>query len=199
MSRPDALARPLVVAFALAFALGCDRNVEPFVPGEQPSQPDLSKIFPPGAERTKEGPMATGSGPPPAPPGRAPTPAAAQEEDAATSADASPIRGRIALAPELAARVVPAATLFLIARGTAGGPPLAVQRIGSPKFPLEFELGPGDRMVASRPFAGPLQLSARLDGDGNATTREPGDLQGTAKSTSQPGDAGVMIVLDEAL
>lgn len=197
MSRRDAFVHAHAVLLALGLAVGCDRNVEPYVPGEQPSQPDLSKIFPPGAERTKEGPMQTGSGPPPAPPGREKAPAPAENADA--SAGAWPVRGRVSVASDLASRVMPGATLFLIARSATGGPPLAVKRIDSPTFPVEFELGPGDRMVASLPFAGPLQLTARLDADGNATTRAPGDLQGAAKSTSQPGETGVMIVLDEAL
>ena len=42
----------LLIAVCLAAALaGCDRNIEPFVEGEQPRQPDLSAIFPEGAER----------------------------------------------------------------------------------------------------------------------------------------------------
>src|SRR5512138_2283956 len=35
----------------LALALAaCDRNLEPFDPNEQPHEPDLSKIFPEGAD-----------------------------------------------------------------------------------------------------------------------------------------------------
>ena len=70
--------------------------------------------------------------------------------------------------------------LFLIARTAAAGPPLAVKRIEAPSFPLDFEIGPDDRMIQAMPFAGSVQLTARLDSDGNATSRTPGDLQGVA-------------------
>jgi hypothetical protein len=98
-------------------------------------------------------------------------------------------------------RKVPAgAILFLIARrGQAGGPPLAVKRIESPRFPLEFTLGPDDRMIQAMPFEGPLQLSARLDTDGNAMSRTPGDLQGAAPGMHDPGATGIEIVIDQVL
>jgi hypothetical protein len=178
-----------VCAVVLFAALGgCDRKVEPFVEGEQPSQPDLRKIFPPGAEQAAKsgGPMAEPSaadrgGPPAAP------------------AEAAPVRGRVTIAPELVARAPAGAVLFVIARSAATGPPLAVKRIESPQFPLDFELGPEDRMIQSMPFAGPMQLSARLDGDANATSRSAGDLQGATERPVAPGAEGVEIVLGEVL
>src|SRR3990170_3521893 len=100
--------RSVVIALVLAGWLGCDRNVEPFDPNEQPAAPDLSRIFPPAAE------AAGGEGP--------------------------PIRGTVSVADELAGRVPPGAVLFLIARRGGGGPPLAVERTPSPRFPLEFSL-----------------------------------------------------------
>ncbi len=169
-----------VIALAM---LGCDQRVEPYVPGEEPSQPDLSRIFPPESAL----PPPTGEAPPP-PPGGARPPAVA----------AAPIRGRIEIAPELAERAASSRVVFLIARAPGGGPPVAARRL-EPRFPLEFELGPDDRMIQSRPFEGPLLLSARLDGDGNATTRSPGDVQGAAPEPVHPGDTGVRLLLDEPL
>jgi hypothetical protein len=52
-------------------------------------------------------------------------------------------------------------------------------------------------MLKPRPFAGELRLSARLDGDGDAASRQPGDLQGEAPGTFAPGASGVTIVLEE--
>ena len=85
--------------------------------------------------------------------------------------------------------------LFLFVRpaGATGGPPLAVQRIPSPTFPLEFAIGPEDAMVASGPFPERVTLEARLDGDGNAMTEEPGDL--SARSETGPGASGVSLAL----
>lgn len=172
----------------LALFLGCDRNVEPFVPGEEPRQPDLSKIFPAGAEQSVRGPIEI----PPAP-----TPAGSRGAD--PFANAEPIEGVVSVSPELAGRVPQGGVLFVIARPGAAGPPLAVQRVPSPSFPFRFSIGPEDRMIRSMPFAGDLQLTARLDVDGDATSRGPGDLQGRAAGAYRPGAEGVEIVLDELL
>jgi cytochrome c-type biogenesis protein CcmH len=183
-----ALRRIGLVGAALA-ALGCNRNLETFDPNEQPRQPDLSKIFPAGAERAERaqpGLMdAPGSG-------RGAAPVAA-----AVSGD--PIQGTVRIAPDLAASVPDGAVLFLIARNAAGGPPLAVKRIAAPEFPLDFEIGPADRMIQTMPFAGELMLSARVDADGNATSRTPGDLQGAATALVRPGARGVEVVIDQAV
>jgi cytochrome c-type biogenesis protein CcmH len=181
-------------------ALGCDRAVEPYVPGEKPEQPDLSRIFPEGAQRAAEnkagamgGSAASGT---PAAPG---APADRGQPPTADAAAAT-VSGTITLAPDFEARVPAGAILFLIARtGAGGGPPLAVKRVESPRFPMDFSLGPDDRMIKTMPFEGPLQLSVRLDADGNAMTRAPGDLQGETTQSHQPGESGVSIVIDQVL
>jgi cytochrome c-type biogenesis protein CcmH len=176
------------------FTLGCDRRVEPFDPDEQPERPDLSRIFPPEVSdplRPTEAPSE-----PPAPPGTRGAPAPVAAADVASG---PPIHGTVSLSPEHAAELGAGSVLFIIARGPGGGPPLAARRIDSPSFPLEYELGPDDRMIKARPFTGPLYVSARLDGDGNATTRSDGDIQGTAAAPAQPGASGVDVVLNERL
>jgi hypothetical protein len=200
--RAAAVARTVAVAAGLALALaGCDRAVEPYVPGETVEAPDLARIFPEGADvssqREEQAQPAQGGGPPAAPGmgGRGAPPAA----PAAAAEGGAPIRGTVTLAPALEGRVPAGAILFLIARRGEGGPPLAVQRVVDPKLPFEFSIGPEDRMIQQMPFAGPLTLSARLDADGNAMTRLAGDLQGVAPGTHEPGDGGVAIVIDEAL
>lgn len=87
--------------------------------------------------------------------------------------------------------------LFLFVRpaGATGGPPLAVQRIPSPAFPLAFSIGPGDAMVESGPFPERVTIEARLDGDGNAMTEERGDL--SARMETAPGASGVVLALVE--
>ena len=187
-SRPRRFAA-LVLASALFQA--CDRNLEPFDPAEEPRQPDLSKIFPAGAEAAPAAPEPSLELPPP------PLPPAAPDELAAGSGE--PIRGTLRLAPELEGAQPSGAVLFLIARTAQPGPPLAVKRIEAPRFPLEFEIGPADRMLESVPFAGAVLLSARLDTDGNATSRTPGDLLGAAGQPVSPGATGVEIVLDQKL
>lgn len=179
------------VGLALAAAAGCDRNLEAFDPNEQPQEPDLSRIFPAGAERARS---VAGMPPPPgaeaASGGRGAPP---------VTSSAAPIRGTITLADGFSGRARSGAVLFLIARASESGPPLAVKRISAPSFPLEFSLGPDDRMIQSRPFVGPLRISARLDADGNASSRTPGDLEGVAPGSYDPGAEGVSLVIDEVL
>jgi hypothetical protein len=74
-----------------------------------------------------------------------------------------------------------------------------VRRIESPRFPLDFEIGPGDRMLEQMPFAGPFELVVRVDADHNAMTKNPGDLQGQADGSFAPGASGIEIVIDEVL
>lgn len=176
----------VLALIALLAAVGCDRRVEPFVPGEKPEQPDLAKIFPAGAERADE-PMAEL---PPAPGGRPTAP---------DTGAAAPIEGTIELAEDVANAVPEGAVLFLIARGPNPGPPLAVKRIADPRFPFRFSIGPDDRMIKAMPFVGPMQITARIDRDGNATTRDPGDLAGASESPHSPGDRGVSVLIDQVL
>jgi hypothetical protein len=172
---------PLVLLVA---APGCDRNIEPYDPNERVETPDLSRIFPEGAERSGDLGVLRGEMPAEAPP---------------VPAGGEPLRGTIRLADELDGRVPDGAVLFLIARTGGGGPPTAVRRIESPRFPLDFTIGPDDRMIAAVPFEGPFQLSARVDADRNAMTRNPGDLQGEAEGSFPPGARDIEIVIDEVL
>ena len=219
----------LLLALCVGALSACDRNVGPYVPGEEPKEPDLSQIFPEGAERA-----ARNAGPPgipdaltahrnpdgvevggnsvdedcdgfyDSPPGPiwqsmldAPDPQGGRGLDA--SAQAPPIRGVVEVSPELSGRVPSGGVLFLIARSGGGGPPLAVVRVPEPSFPLSFEIGPENRMIPTIPFAGELKLSARLDQDGDAASRAPGDLQGVAEGAHAPGTTGVTITLSEVL
>jgi cytochrome c-type biogenesis protein CcmH len=189
--RPD-LMRVLVSSLALLalLATGCDRRIEPYDPDEEVAAPDLSRIFPEGAERSDE--LAAAPAEPPPPPGGR---RGADPVDVA----APSIRGTLEVPPELAGSVPSGGVLFIVARAPSGGPPVAVKRIAAPRFPLDFEIGPGDRMIQTVPFAGPLLLSARVDADGNATSRQPGDLQGVAAGPVDPGATNVTIRLDQQL
>lgn len=111
------------------------------------------------------------------------------------------ITGHVELADSLDAARAPNATLFVIARrqGVSGGPPLAVLRIASPGFPLAFEIGQAQVMIPSMRFEGEVALSARLDSDGNAMTKSPGDLAGEISNPLLPGSRGVNLILDRKL
>jgi len=180
------------VVITLAALPGCDRNLEPFDAEEEVRPPDLDRIFPaeaqPGPGLRADRPSADSRGTLPPETRRAPGVSGAE-----------PVRGRIELAPALAGQVPEGAILFIIARrGAERGPPLAVNRIPAPRFPLEFTIGPENVMIPGMKFEGEIQLSARVDGDGNAMTRKPGDLQGALAEPVLPGSQ-VSIVLDERL
>ena len=189
----------LAATGALSSVLGCDRNLETLDPNEEPRQPDLARIFPADQEDAFGSALSSGRGENPTdrrgevpvdPVGSVTPPSGAMQ-----------IRGRVEIAPELLKDAGSGSVLFLIARsGTAaGGPPLAVRRFTSPRFPLEFEIGPENVMIPSMRFEGAIQLTARLDSDGNAMTRLPGDLQGAMSTPLSPGAEGALLMLDQKL
>jgi len=198
-SKPG-LSRFALVALGLIAVAGlvaCDRNIEAYDPNEKPREPDLSRIFPAPEEAMQKGPgqMAADRGN--LPPSRA---EAGGTEVASASAGGETIRGRIVTTPALAGDVG-GHILFLIARpyGAAGGPPMAVVRVPAPSLPLDFEIGPANVMIPSMKFAGQIQLEARLDADGNAMTKEAGDLVADIVGPLTPGTSDVEIVLSRKL
>ena len=101
---------------------------------------------------------------------------------------------------KLKAKLDPKAALFIIARpaGGAAGPPLAVKKIDQPSFPLAYSLGQENVMMQGTPFAGKINVTVRLDKDGNAVTREAGNLLGDYKKNPVAvGSQNVDIILDQ--
>jgi hypothetical protein len=125
--------------------------------------------------------------------------AAAARPAAATGANSAAIEGTLELAPDLVGRVPPGAVLYVVSPTPQGGPPRAVVRVPNPSFPMRFSIGPDNRMNQSLPFAGELLITVRVDADGNAMTRNPGDLQGVSGTPNVPGDRGVRLLIDEVL
>ena len=85
----------------------------------------------------------------------------------------------IGLDAALAARVPPNATLFVIARRGAGGPPLAVQRRSIGAWPASVRLSDADAMLPGITLSGsgPLKLIARISSSGQPIASS-GDLYG---------------------
>jgi hypothetical protein len=91
--------------------------------------------------------------------------------------------------------------LFVIARpaGVAGGPPLAVKRLApGAGAEIPFSLGQADAMMGGD-LNQPLSLQVRWDQDGNAMSKQPGDLFGEAPAPVSPGASGVELVLNQVL
>jgi cytochrome c-type biogenesis protein CcmH len=127
----------------------------------------------------------------------------AQKTEAALPIAPQPqrIQGVISIDPGLQIKVDGQTSLFIIARRSSGsaGAPLAVKKIDRPVFPFTYSLGPEDAMMQGTPYPGELFISARLDKDGNAMTREEEDLAGEFKGNpAKAGSQKVDIVLSRA-
>jgi hypothetical protein len=91
------------------------------------------------------------------------------------------------------------ATLFIIARQAAGsGPPLAVKKIQRPRFPLSYSLSAENMMIQGGSFTGKMNISARLDKDGDPMTREAGNVFGEYKNNPvEAGSKNVDVIIDQ--
>ena len=106
--------------------------------------------------------------------------------------------GKIDLAPSVKGSVTPGDVLFLVARiddgSERGGMILGVKRFEAKSFPLSFELDGRDAMAPGTKFEGKVLISARVDKDGDAMTKNPGDVLGVVH-TKIP-DANVRVMVD---
>jgi hypothetical protein len=161
----------LSLTISLLAVVGCNSGVEPYESGANPQSSGVAKTSP-----SRPAPSSNPAG-----------------------AAAETIEGTIEVSPALAGQIPPNSVLFLIARSAAPGPPLAVNRMPVPQFPFRFSIGPDDRMIQAMPFAGPITLSVKIDTDGNAMTRTPGDLQAAPGTPFNPGDRDVTLLIDEAI
>jgi len=99
---------------------------------------------------------------------------------AAPGGDGIPLR--IEIAPALAGKVPAGATLFILARGGEGGPPLAALRRSSSELPLEVSLTDANAMIpgASLKQVDSLALVARISMTGRPIASS-GDLYGEVR------------------
>lgn len=128
--------------------------------------------------------------------GMAVPPAPLSPEERAAAVVAEPgVTGTISVADGVAN--VPDGVLFVIVRvaGREGGPPLAVKRL-SAELPAEFTITSADSMIPGTPLVDAMDVSVRLDQDGDAWSEQPGDLAGSVGPVSV-GDT-VAIVLEPA-
>jgi hypothetical protein len=108
--------------------------------------------------------------------------------------DRMTIGGTISVAAELRGRLTAGDTLFIILR-KGPGPPFAVKRIGGPQFPVRYQMGPEDVMMAGTPFEGQVSVSARLSRSGGAGPPQRGDLEGEHPGPVTIGVGGVDIMI----
>ena len=114
-----------------------------------------------------------------------------------TSEPGKSVSGTITLSDEVAKKVSGNETLYIVARGSVPGMPLAVQTIKNPKFPLQYEITKEDAVDANTKFVGGITITVRLDRDGKIGDLEKGDFVGrAAKFPVIAGTKNVDVVID---
>ncbi len=99
------------------------------------------------------------------------------------------LKGTLSAGKVVAGKIAPGSILFLSVRpvnkatGESLGSPLAVERLEVQSFPLRFHLSSEQSMVAGTAFEGDVMVYARIDGDGEASTTMPGDIEGSVMAT----------------
>jgi cytochrome c-type biogenesis protein CcmH len=159
----------------------------------------LLNLVPPGEERNEvvkvlaDIPTTGGT------PGRS---TGGDKSTAAALSSSAQISGKITIDPKLKASIDPNAALFIVARPAtgAGGPPLAVKKIDRPTFPVDYTLSQDNVMMQGLPFTGKINITVRLDKDGNPVTRTPGDMTGDYKTNPVAvSSQNIDIVLDQVV
>jgi hypothetical protein len=105
------------------------------------------------------------------------------------------ITGVVKLSPTLKDPWPKGAHVFVIARAESGGPPYAVRRYDGAKPPFAFALGPENLMIQGMQAPASLIITARVDQDGDALTRQLGDLE-SAPSAPVPPRASLEVIID---
>jgi hypothetical protein len=109
------------------------------------------------------------------------------------------ISGRIQVAPELADRVTAGDVVFVMARNAATGSLIDVSRIEISKMPAPFSLAGQNVMHSGSPLAGKVRLEVRLDRDGDAMTKNPGDLVNNSEELVTVPAEDVVVTLTNTL
>lgn len=204
--------RVLVVALALCGA--CEKKSEPTKAAPSAGLPPLDDkgLAAPIGERPEHEPaganphagMNLPPGHPMVPPGSMPPGSAGgAEPEGATPGDIpfdpkTVMSGELQLDPKVKGKVAEGDVIYLVARSAdQPGPPLAVKRMVAGKFPMHFELDGRDAMMAGTKLSGKVTLNVRVDKDGDAMTKNPGDVTGT-KTVSLPAQK-VVLNLDTVL
>lgn len=109
------------------------------------------------------------------------------------------VSGRLELGPEQGKRDFSEFTVYIIAKlANQPGPPVAVSRHLRVTFPMEFRLNEENLMTPGFPSPDQkLVIEARLDKDGNAMSKEEGDVYGLTSAPVTVGSKGISILLDK--
>lgn len=129
------------------------------------------------------------------------TPPATASPTPDAAADGPRIEVAVAVAPALAAQVDADATLFVVAKMTAGMPmPLAVQRVPAKDLPLTVTLDDSLAMAptATLSSASEVEIIARISRSGQAIAAT-GDLEGRISPVAVGGTQRVTVTIDRVV
>jgi len=122
---------------------------------------------------------------------------------AAVPAGGGSLSGTIELDPARTADIKAGGSLFLIVRQDNNGQDgalLASKKIpvmGADMFPMDFEISAKDVMMPGAQLAGRVRVKARVDYDGDAMTKQKGDVVGAVPDAVDVGATGVVLKLNE--
>ncbi len=112
------------------------------------------------------------------------------------------IKGTILIHPKAKDRVKDGTAVFLVAKqagadGQPAGPPLAVEKLTWSKDAVPFEITEANAMIGGTQLTGDVIITAHYDQDGDAISKQPGDVTGQLH-VKVPAD-DVKLYLDNVL
>ena len=112
------------------------------------------------------------------------------------------VKGTIVPSAKAASLVKPGTAVFVIVKradptGAPTGAPLAVEKLIWQKDALPFELSEADAMIAGTQLTGDVVVVAHYDQDGDAISKQPGDILGQLRVTVPA--TNVKLTLDQIL
>lgn len=112
------------------------------------------------------------------------------------------VKGVIALGPKASGGAKAGTAVFVVvkradASGAPTGTPLAVDKLTWDKAELPFEVTERQAMIAGTQLTGDVIIIAHYDQDGDAISKQPGDILGQVRVTV-PAD-NVKLVLDQVV
>jgi hypothetical protein len=138
--------------------------------------------------------------------GAASRPAASRPASAPVAQQIGPpgiIKGRVEISEALRGKVKAGTTLFISVRRFEGegkrGMIMAAKKLpvgGASLFPLDFTISQRDVMMGGTKLNGSVTLAARIDQDGDAISKQAGDIEGTHKGSIFVGKGTGSILLD---
>lgn len=109
------------------------------------------------------------------------------------------ITGTVQVSKELVDKVTAGDIMFVMARNAATGTLIAVSRVEVKEMPASFVLTGGGAMHGGSTLAGKVKVEARVDKDGDAMTKNPGDVIGESEDLVTVPAENVVLTLTKTL